>query len=465
MGQKQLPFLPRESIEKIRDRRIRRIVRYASRAVPYYRDLFRREGIDWREIKGAKELDQLPIIDNQLVRRRPELFMAENASSRRALTVMTSGTTGSPMKICHDRRSLYANIAFGERERAVCINICGGLFRPREVYVGIESAIFKQVIAFYEKNVFYPIRPRRRFISMFEPIEKIAAVINTERPDILMGYGGWIDLFFRTAAVRNIDIRPPKMAICIAEALPFGAREYIENKFGVPVFSQYAAAECFKIGFYCEKRSGLHIHEDLCHVRIITADGRSVSEGEKGEVVISNLVNRACVLLNYPIGDIGAFCVDEECGCGRNFQRINELEGRTEDILVLPKGKFLHPRSVWQIIKAEHNILQYRFIQHDLRRFTLDIVIAQEGDFTSIKERVMKKFRGLFGEGALIEINNRADIPRKPGEKFRVVVSKIARSAGEGRVQVSPLFNMKEERSALESRQFYPGSGADVVSH
>jgi len=60
-GQRGVPFLPISKVEGMRDARIRRTVSYAARYVPYYRRMFRREGIDPREVRGAAELDQLPL--------------------------------------------------------------------------------------------------------------------------------------------------------------------------------------------------------------------------------------------------------------------------------------------------------------------------------------------------------------------------------------------------------------------
>ena len=67
--------------------------------------------------------------------------------------------------------------------------------------------------------------------------------------------------------------------------------------------------------------------------------------GEQGEVVISNLVNGASVLLNYPVGDVAAMST-APCPCGRTFRSLSELEGRVEDILPLADGRFVHPLSV-----------------------------------------------------------------------------------------------------------------------
>ena len=426
--QRTVPFLPRQKLEAMRDRRIGDIVIYAARTVPYYREWFARAGIEPREITGAADLDRLPILDKELVRTRPRLFVAEAPAARGAVSFSTSGTTGTPIEIHHDRRSLLANIAFGERERAPVIRGCGGMFRPKELYVGYETSTFKKVQAFYEENTLLPVRPQRLFVSLLEPIEKIAAIANAERPDVLVGYGGWIDLFFKTIAARGLDLRPPKMVMYMGEALPHGAREYIEGRFGVPVLSRYNAVEAFKIGFFCEQRTGFHLHEDLCHVRIVGADGRTAAPGKQGEVVISNLVNRATVLLNYPIGDVGAMSA-EPCPCGRTFNLLSELEGRVEDILPLADGRFVHPRAIWQVFKSDPEVLQYQLTQHEPQRFVLTLVTVDEPAFHRARARALPALERVLGARAIIDATRRSEVAPGTGGKFRAVASLCATSA------------------------------------
>jgi phenylacetate-CoA ligase len=419
-GQRSIPFLPRERLEAMRDRRIREVVAFAARDVPYYRDLFAREGIDAREIGGAADLDRLPPLDRALVRAEPHRFVAEGRTSRGALRVMTSGSTGSPMEVHHDRRSLLANVPFGERERQPLVEHCG-TFRPRELYVGNETSVIRDVTAFYRANTL-GVRPRRRFVSVREPIERIAAIADAERPDVLVGYGGWIDLFFRTVAARGIALRPPKMVMYMAEALPHGGREHIEDGFGIPVMSRYSAAEAFKIGYFCERRTGFHLHEDLSHVRVVGADGQSLEAGEQGQIVISNLVNRASVLLNYPIGDLGAIAADP-CPCGRTFKLLSELEGRVEDILTLADGRFVHPRAIWQVFKEDGDVLQYQLTQHEPRRFTLELATLDQPAFERALARALPELRTLLGPDPAIEASRRPDLARHGGGKYRAVAS------------------------------------------
>lgn len=421
-GQRSIPFLPREKLEAMRDQRIRHIVTYAAKTVPYYLDLFARKGIDPRQIKGATDLDLLPILDKELVRAQPRLFIAEAPPARSALSFYSSGSTGTPMEIHHDQQSLLANIAFGERERSAVIRICDGSFRPKELYVGYETSTFKKVVAFYEGSVFLPLRPQRRFVSLLEPIEKIAAIANAERPDILVGYGGWVDLFFKTVAARGIELHMPKMIMYMGEALPHGGRAFIEENFGIPVLSRYNSVEAFKIGFFCEQRTGFHLHEDLCHVRIVGSNGQTVPPGEQGQVVISNLINRASVLLNYPIGDVASLS-QNGCSCGRTFQLLSELEGRVEDILPLADGTFLHPRAIWQVFKNYRDILQYQLTQHEPQRFELKLVTTDEPAFQRVLGHVLPELERLLGPGAFIEASRQTESMRNSGGKFRAVAS------------------------------------------
>ena len=321
-GQRRVAYLPRAEIEARRDRRIRSTVRYAARHVPFYRDYFNRAGIDPRTLRHAGDLEVLPLLDKDLVRAEPELFRADTAAGRNALSFLTSGSTGRPMRVYHDRRSLLLNLPYGERERHP-VSVACERFRPTELYVGNETAVIRDLTDFYREHVLMP-PARRRFVSVREPIEAIVELLDRDRPDVLTGYGGWIHRFFQEVAARRLTVRLPKMVMYMAEALPPGGRELIEGRFGVPVYSRYGAAEAFKIGFTCERRGGFHLQEDLCHVRVVRDDGADAAPGEEGEVVLSNLVNRGTVLLNYPIADIGVLS-PVPCRCGRTFKLLAAL--------------------------------------------------------------------------------------------------------------------------------------------
>ena len=424
-GQRRIPFLPREELERIRDARVRRIVAHAAATVPYYRQLFRDHGIDPRGVRTAADLDRLPRLERDLVRAEPHLFRSESVRSRGALALRTSGSTGTPLEVHHDPRSVLANIAFGERERQAVIALCGTGFRPRELHVGYETSNFRKILAFHEANTLMP-RPRRTQLSMLLPLDDIVATIDRERPDVLTAYGTFVDLLFRTVAARGLAMHRPKVVMYMGEALSWDRQRDLERDFGVRVMSRYCAVEAFKIGYYCEDRTGFHVHEDLSHLRVVRPDGSDAAPGERGEVMLSNLVNHATVLLNYPMADVASF-KPEPCSCGRSFRLLAEVEGRAEDNLPLAGGAVLHPRAIWAALKDDLDVLQYRLVQHEIDRFELALATADEPAFVRASARAHTALAALLGRGAAIEIVRRAELGKEQRErtgKFRAVESR-----------------------------------------
>jgi phenylacetate-CoA ligase len=429
-GQNRAPFLERSRVECRRDARVRRIVAHAAATVPYYRELFARERIDPRAIATAHDLERLPLLDRDRLRSDPRAFLSESGRARGALALRSSGTTGTPLEIHHDPHSVLANIAFGERERAPVIRLAGGSFRPRELHVGYETSNFRKILAFHETHTLLP-RPRRTQVSMLAPLDAIVAEIDRLRPDVLTAYGSFVDLLFRVVAAREVAMHLPKVVMYVGETLAVERQREIESRFGVHVMSRYCAVEAFKIGFYCEARTGFHLHEDLTHVRLVRRDGTAAAPGEPGEVVLSNLVNEATVLLNAPMGDV-AVLSEEPCPCGRSFRLLSRVEGRVEDPLPLATGEVLHPRAVWAALKDDPDVLQYRLVQHELRRFELDLVTRDERCFAAVSERARRALVPLLGEDTHLEVVHDPALGREERArtgKFRAVRSLVGSPA------------------------------------
>jgi phenylacetate-CoA ligase len=303
--------------------------------------------------------------------------------------------------------------------------MCGGRFRPKELYLGFETSNFRQVVSFYAAQTWLP-RPRRTTVSMVAPVDDIAAAINREHPDVLVGYGGFLDDFYRAIAARGVDVHHPRVVIYVGERLSAERRQWIEATTGALVLSRYCAVEALKIGYFCEARRGFHLHEDLCDVAVVDAHGRRVPDGQAGEIVISNLVNHATVLLNYPMGDVAALEPPSACACGRTHRRLSEIHGRVEDRLRLADGRTLHPRAIWAALKDERTILRYQLVQHALDRYELRLTLDQAAELARLRDRLTPSLRLLFGATAavaIVSVPDLGDDTRRASGKFRAVVS------------------------------------------
>jgi phenylacetate-CoA ligase len=253
-------------------------------------------------------------------------------------------------------------------------------------------------------------------------VEHVIDTLNDYRPDVLGSYGSYLEALFRMVAARDMDVHMPRAVLYFTDAMTDGGKRLLEDTLGIPVLSHYSAAEAFKIGFTCEERTGFHLHEDLTYVKIVDSSGRRLPPGEKGEVIISNLVNRGTVLLNYRLGDIAALS-HEPCPCGRTFVMLSDLEGRVEDIIHLPDGSFVHPRLVWKLFKHRAGVLRYQLIQHALDTFELRLTTIDRSAFDHVIGEVIADLRQLLGQDAIIDAVYQAEFQPYTGAKFRPVLS------------------------------------------
>jgi phenylacetate-CoA ligase len=420
--QRRIPYSPIKKLHELRDTHLRRIVRYAAETVPYYQDLFGTMKINPSEIRSVEDLEGLPFIDKEMIRRDPIYFVSTTRGGRNAIPFLTSGSTGLPITIYHDRYSLLSNIASGEREREVISKLSGRRFGYRVVMILYEGNTTKKVQNLYRQWTCIPIRPEEFTFSVSNPFEEIVERIDYLCPDVLIGYGSYLETLFRTLALRKIPMRHPKVLVYVAEGMTAEGKSFIEETFSIPVLSQYNAVEAFKIGFTCEERNGFHLHEDLCHVKIVDTNGKKLTDGEKGEIVISNFVNHGTVLLNYRLGDVGVLS-REKCRCGRTLPVLSELEGRVEDILFLRDGRFIHPRAVWAVIKKMEGVLKYQLIQHAPQRFQLRLVTVDKDTYPLVVDRILDGLKDLLGSSVTIESEYVEELTPQGGGKFRPVLS------------------------------------------
>ena len=421
-GQLGVPYLPEERLRDLRDRRVRETVDYAARTVPYYQELFRTLGIDPREIRTAEDLERLPLIDKALLREDAQRFVSTSQRGRTAVPFDTTGSTGPPVTVFHDRRSMLANSAFNRRERAAMREILGEEAGRRTLYIGYSGATLSEVRTFLQRARFTPIRSRALQVSIAEPVQKVVQITNEYRPAIIASVGSYIEMLFRTVATRGLDMHCPRMVVYGSDTMSDGGRRLIEEHFGVAVYSSYQAVEAFKIGFYCRERRHFHLHADLTHVRVVDEAGRTLPNGQMGEVVISNLVNRGTVLLNYRLGDVASL-LDGPCPCGRTLPLLSNLQGRSTSIIRLPGGEVMHPWAVDEVVRGWDEVIQYQMVQHAEDAIELRLVTANRAVFERVSQDVASEVGHVIGGPVTINPVYFEHLGPDRDGKFRYLVS------------------------------------------
>ena len=143
--------------------------------------------------------------------------------------------------------------------------------------------------------------------------------------------------------------------------MPEADRQLIEQEYGVPVFSGYQAAEALRIAFTCEQRRGFHISMDDVAVRVLRDDGSDAQPGESRHLILSNLTNFAMVILNHRMAIVRVGT--GPCPCGRNLPLLENIDGRSDDLVTTPAGGLFHSLSLLPLVQKAAGIVQVQLVQ------------------------------------------------------------------------------------------------------
>lgn len=423
-AEKRLPHWPLDKILALQDRRIRAMVAHAHATAPYYRDAMQSLGLRPGDIRSAADLAVLPLVDGSDLANEPDRFYSNAYSEPGTLTLHSSGTSGRTKAVRYDPAALFTALAHGQRQRVVMAHFVGRRYGYREMTAIRSESVSTQMRHFYESHSWVPrsVDLQRSILPLDISFDQAVARINDFQPEVVFGYGSHLGALFRWAWEHGHELSRPRVVWYGADAMPDADRNLIETGYEVPVLSSYQADEALRIGFQCEYRKGFHLNLDDVAVRVVKHDGKPAGPGEDGEIIISNLSNRATVLLNYKLGDVVTMSAGP-CPCGRTLPTIERIAGRADDMVMLPNGESRHSLFLLQPLNTIPGVVQIQLVQERVDHISLYVVCAAGSDWQPIQASLADRVRGLLGEDMAVETVKVASIPSEPGGKVRAVIS------------------------------------------
>lgn len=419
-----VPFWPPERIEWLQRRRVRAMVRHAYDTVPFYRRAMDERGLAPRDLQTAADLARLPLVDDVALRRNPEQFVSTRYKEGMREVFNTTGAHSHAVKRVYcDRADVLMRLAYSERDRAVLARLAGRGWGQRQLYIlPAVSAPLKRR-ALWDAQLLVPARlAERQYLAHDAPLDDVLKALDAVRPQVVFSLGSYADYFARCLAERGLSVAGPGVWMYGGDMLSPVGRQMLESRAGCRVYSTYQALEAGRLGFQCERCQGFHLNVDLCTVRLIDEAGRTVPAGEPGEVVISNLHNRAMVLLNYRLGD-RAVMSGEPCPCGRSLPMLEQLQGRLGEEIRLPDGRRVQGPELEILFAEELRVtLQAQCSQPAPGRLHWRIVPFSTIDREALRRRLLAKARSTLGEGLEMEIEFAKEVARAPHGKSQRIV-------------------------------------------
>lgn len=423
-GQARFPFRTLSALRHSQTRRVKAMVEHAYRTVPYYRTTMDRLGLRVEDFRCAEDLARLPLIEPEQLQQDGRSFVSAAQPLESYFRLRSTGSTGNPRSVYYPAEGVLQNAAQGERERCIIASFVGRRFGYRETAIGSRMCTGLELQALTHSHALLPsgLRIRRQYILLEDPPEKNVPLINEFRPDVIQSYGSYLGVLFSYVADKAVGFHLPKVVTYSSDGLADPARRLIQDRFGIPVFSTYQAVEALKIGFECQCHLGLHLNIDLYPLRVVDPSGRDLPPGQTGEVVVSNLVNRGTVLLNYRLGDLAAL-LPQPCPCGRTLPLLSFLPGRSDDFVELPSKQVVHADLLRTVFTREEQARQFQVVQNSILDFTVNVVAAPTADRSALRERLLKKFSDRLGQETRVNIAFVDALQRTAGGKSRVVIS------------------------------------------
>ncbi len=403
------------SLERLREKKLRRLIAHAYHHVPFYRGIFEDRKLRPEDIRTVADLSALPLISKKDLQ---DLSLGEKlAAGYRpgdCRTFVTSGTTGRPLSVFYSRRD-WTLVNFGEARAFFAMGMKP--WHRMACFVG-KTPRPDDDRKWYERLGIW----RGRDISSWDEPRSWVEALRRWRPQAVIGYV--MTLKILAEAVRDLGRGDwaPKVIISGSGVLDDFTRRFLTEVFDCPVMDFYASFEAGTMAWECRTCGGYHLSADTVILETL-ADGKPVPPGEAGEVVITNLHSYAMPFIRYRQEDEAVLSARPPV-CGRSLPLLDRIQGRADDCVVLSDGRKISSHPFYYALEPVPGIKRWKVVQTDLR--TLQVDVEPGPGFGEDSRRLIEhNLRNVIGDAMTIELSVQSSIPVHPFQKFRQVSSSV----------------------------------------
>lgn len=392
---------------------------------PFYAKRLNEAGVSPENLRSLDDLRRIPFTTKDDLRSQYPYGMACVPRTEFVRMHCSSGTTGTPVAICHTQadinlwadmmaRSLYVA---GVRKEDVFQNMSGyGLFTGGlGIHYGAERLGCMTIPAGAGNS-------RRQL--------KLVRDFRTTAVHILPSYALHLGASLQAEGEDPREL-PLRIACVGAEPYTEETRQRIQEMFDVKVYNSYGLTEMSGPGvaFECEAQSGMHLWEDVFIPEIVDPKtDEPMPEGEIGELVLTTLCRHGMPVLRYRTRDLTRF-IPGECACGRKHRRMDRILGRADDMMIV-KGVNIYPMQIervlmgypevgqnYLIILERENLRDEMRVQVEIRDeyFVEDVRVLR-----GLQEKIARRLRDEILLTPKVELVQKNSLPQSEGKAKRV---------------------------------------------
>lgn len=418
--------LSREEIEAIQLERLQATVRQVWDKVPPYRKKMEDAGVKPEDIKSLKDLSKLPFVTKQDLRDNYPFGLFAVPKDDIVRIHASSGTTGKPTVVGYTERDLKMWTECVSR-----IACMGGATKKDVAQICFGYGMFTGALGLHYglENIGAAMVPSSTGNS-----EKQIMYMKDFETSLLVATPSYAMRLAEVALEMGIDPKKDlnvKIGLVGSELLTDAMRDEMHKLWGddMLITSNYGMSELMGPGVSgeCEFMDGMHINEDYFIPEIIDPVTEEVlPPGEKGELVVTCIFKEALPLIRYRTKDITRL-IYEPCKCGRTFCRMENLQGRTDDMLKI-RGVNVFPSQIEEVIFSvdeigpHYEIIVTRENHADKLEIRVELLKATDSykELEEIQKKIKGKLRVMLGLDAKISLESPNTLQRFEGKAKRV---------------------------------------------
>lgn len=418
--------LKRSEIEAIQLERLKQTVNQVWEKVPAYRKKMEEAGVKPEDIKSLKDLSRLPFVTKQDLRDNYPFGLFAVDKEELVRIHASSGTTGKPTVVGYTKRDLGMWTECVSRVAAA-----GGATKKDVAQICFGYGMFTGALGLHYglENIGATMVPSSTGNS-----EKQIMYMKDFGTTLLVATPSYALRLAEVAQSMGIDPKKDlqvKIGLLGSELLTEAMRTEMHKLWGdeILVTSNYGMSELMGPGVSgeCEYMDGMHINEDFFIPEIIDPKtGEVLPAGEKGELVVSCIYKEGLPLLRYRTKDITRL-IYEPCKCGRTTCRMENLNGRTDDMLKI-RGVNVFPSQIEEVILGvdeigpHYEIILTRENHTDRMEIRVELLKATDSfkELEAIEKKIKNKLRIVLGLDAKISLESPNTLQRFEGKAKRV---------------------------------------------
>ena len=418
--------LPREEIEKIQLERLQETVARVYDKVAPYRAKMDAAGVKPEDIKTLKDLAKLPFVTKQDMRDNYPFGLFAVPKDKLVRIHASSGTTGKPTVVGYTQGDLDTWTECVSR-----IACMGGATEKDVAQICFGYGMFTGALGLHYglENIGAAIVPSSTGNS-----QKQIMYMQDFETSLLVATPSYALRLAEVAREMGVDPKKDlkvKIGLVGSEMLTDAMREEMHKVWGedMLITSNYGMSELMGPGVSgeCESLEGMHINEDFFIPEIIDSEtGEVLPAGEKGELVITCIKKEGIPLIRYRTKDVTRLFY-EPCKCGRTFCRMENLSGRSDDMLKV-RGVNVFPGQIEEVILSfaelgpHYEIIVEREGYMDRLTIRVELLHATDSfaELENLEKAIRAKLRVILGLDAKIKLESPNTLQRFEGKAKRI---------------------------------------------